>query len=123
MKKIIISAILGLIGGIGGALIFQPISGLMSILFNDFTLGGIIVGIAGGYWGTRGGTLTNKLLFSVGIGLAVFFVLGLLSGALGTDLIAGAFIGLLVGLASHYLGGRVTELVEKADDMIDNTIS
>jgi len=52
MKKIIISAILGLIGGIGGALIFQPISGLMSILFNDFTLGGIIVGIAGvGYTG------------------------------------------------------------------------
>jgi len=73
-------------------------------------------------WGTRGGTLTNKLLFSVGIGLAVFFVLGLLSGALSTDLIAGAFIGLLVGLASHYLGGRVTELVEKADDMIDNTV-
>jgi len=122
MKKVIISAILGLIGGIGGALIFHPISGLSSILFNDFALGGIIIGIVGGYWGTRGGTLTNNLLFSVGIGLAVFLVLGLLSGTLGTDLIAGAFIGLLVGLAAHYLGGRVTEFVEKADDMIDNTV-
>ncbi len=124
MKKTIISAILGLIGGVGGALVFQPIEGIMSILFNDFTMGGIIVGILGGIYGTRAGTsLGNKLMVSALIGAGVFAIFGIISGRLVEDIIAGGIIGLLVGLASHYLGNKVTDLVEKADDKIDSMTS
>jgi len=123
MKKTIVSAILGLIGGIGGAFIFEPIDGLMSILLNDFTIGGIIVGIIGGIYGNKATGLPQKLGFSVLIGLLVFLVFAFLSGQYVNDLIAGGLIGLLVGLASHFVGNNVSKLVDSAEDKIEERYS
>lgn len=123
MKKYIISGIIGFIGGIAGALIFEPISGIFDVLFSDFALGGIIVGILGSVLSTRLiqlDSLAKKLLFSVGVGLLVFLIFGLLSGHLMDDLIAGAFIGLMVGLTAHFLKDNVTDLVDAAEDKIEN---
>lgn len=124
MKKYIISGIIGFIGGIAGALIFEPISGIFDVLFSDFTLGGIIVGILGSFLAeriTQLDSLSKKLLFSVGVGLLVFLIFGLLSGHLIDDLIAGSFIGLMVGLATHFLRDNVTGFVDAAEDKIENS--
>jgi len=123
MKKYIISGIIGFIGGIAGSLIFEPITGIFDILFSDFTIGGIIVGILDSILATRItqlDSLAKKLLFSVGVGLLVFLIFGLLSGHLMYDLIAGAFIGLMVGLSAHFLRDKVTGLVDAAKDKIEN---
>lgn|GEM_PF-1027141 len=124
MKKYIISGIIGFIGGIAGALIFEPISGIFDVVFSDFAIGGIIVGILGSVLATRItqlDSLAKKLLFNVGIGLVVFLVFGLLSGQLMNDLIAGFFIGLMVGLTAHFLKDKVTDLVDAVEDKIENS--
>lgn len=122
MKSIIVSAIIGLLGGLVGTFLFETTDGFMSNVFSDFTIGGVIVGVAGGIFGNKSTTLVKKLLFSVGVGLVVFLVFGLLSGYLMNDLIAGALIGLLVGLASHFFGAKVANVVNKVDEKIDNTL-
>lgn len=76
MKKYIISGIIGFIGGIASTLIFEPISGIFDVLFSDFAIGGIIVGILGSVLATRITQLDSfakKLLFNVGIGLVAPF--------------------------------------------------
>lgn len=123
MKKIIISGIVGLAGGLVGALIFQPIEGIFSILFSDFTLGGIIVGIASALLVHKVpavNSMGKSLLFSALVGMGVFLIFGLLSGKLVDDMIAGAIIGLVVGLVNHFLRDEITELVEKTEDYIES---
>lgn len=123
MKKIVISGIVGLVGGLVGALIFQPIEGVFSILFSDFTVGGIIVGIASAllvHKVSAVNSIAKSILFSVLVGVVVFLVFGLLSGRLIDDIIAGGLIGLVVGLVNHYLRDEITELVEKTEDYIES---
>ncbi len=102
MKKVLLNAFLGFWGGIGGALIFEPIDGVLDILLSDYTIGGVVVGVLNGFLGNKAPKLLGNLLIGIGIGLAVFLGLGLLSGQLQTDLIAGGFIGLLVGLVNYF---------------------
>ncbi len=123
MKAKIISAIIGWIGGIGGALIFEPIDGILDILLSDFSIGGIIIGILGSILGSKASTLGGKIGFNVVLGLVVFLVFGLLSSNLGVDLIAGAIIGILVALAGHFFADDVERLVDKADNLIDKNKS
>lgn len=119
MKGKIISAIVGWIGGIGGALIFEPISGISDILFSDYTIGGIAIGLLSTFILKVAPTLKTKILYNIGIGLAIFLVLGIISGSIVTDLIAGLTIGVFVALASHYLTDNVTNMVDKAENLID----
>lgn len=102
MKKTLIGAFLGFWGGIGGALIFEPIDGVLEILLSDYTIGGILVGVLNGLLGNKSPKLFKNLLISIGIGLVVFLVFSFFSKHYTTDLIAGGFIGLLVGLVTHF---------------------
>lgn len=102
MKKALTNAFLGFWAGIGGALIFEPINEITDVLLSDYTIGGVVVGALNGFLGNRAPKLLGNLLISIGLGLLVFLGLGLLSGQLQTDLIAGGFIGLLLGLVSHF---------------------
>lgn len=119
MKQKIINAIVGWLGGIGGALIFEPIDGITDVLFSDYAIGGIIIGIVASFLGKNAASLQTKIIYNVLVGLAVFLVLGLLAGSLGTDLIAGLVIGLLVALSSHYLSDDVQRMVDKTENIIN----
>lgn len=112
MKKLIASLLVGCIGGILGALIFQPIGNILDIFLSDFAIGGVIIGGIMGYKGFDKFALQKKLMYAVLTGLVVFLIFGLISGYLVDDLIAGAFIGLAVGLVSHYFGAKVQDLVD-----------
>lgn len=105
MKKTAINAFLGYMGGLWGALIFEPIDGILDVLLSDYAIGGILVGILNGLL-NKAPKIIQKLLISVGIGLAVFLVFAFLSKAYVTDLTAGGIIGLLVGLATHFFNKR-----------------
>lgn len=120
MKKLIPSIIVGLLGGIAGSLIFQPISGITDIFLSDFAIGGAIVGGVMGYKGFDKFALQKKLMYGAGTGLLVFLVFGLLSGHMVDDLIAGALIGLAVGLVSHFFGEKVDDTVENLMDKQEN---
>ena len=107
MKKIIICAIIGLVSGLIGSILFEASEGFLGLLLSDFSLGGIIVGILSGMLVSNSTTLSKKLLYSVLTGLIIFFVFGLLSGYILDDLIAGAVIGAIVGLGLHLLSSKL----------------
>lgn len=46
IKHIFALGILGAIAGFLGAIIFQPITNIFSLIFSDFTLGGVLVGVS-----------------------------------------------------------------------------
>lgn len=114
MKKILISAFLGFWGGIGGALIFEPIDGFLDILLSDYTIGGILVGVLTGLLGNKSPKLFKNLLVSVGIGLIVFLIFSFFSKHYTTDLIAGGVIGLLVGLVTHFYSRKKSSTSNQA---------
>lgn len=120
MKKLIPSLIVGLLGGIVGSLIFQPLKNIADLFLSDFAIGGIVVGGVMGYKGFDKFDLKKKLIYGVGVGVMVFLAFGLLSGHLVDDLIAGAFIGLAVGLVSHFFGEKVDDTVEDLMDKQKN---
>ena len=118
-KQIITALIVGLIGGLGGALIFEPIDGFLDVLFSDYTIGGVIIGGITAIRNKTGLTLGKLILNCVVIGLIVFLVFGLISGKIVDDLIAGAIIGLFVALAVHFLTPKVKSAVDVVDEKID----
>lgn len=119
-KQIITALVVGLIGGLAGALIFEPIDGISDILFSDYTIGGVIIGAVLGFIKLNGYSLGKFIFFSIIVGAIVFLIFGLISGKIVDDLIAGIIIGLLVALASHLLSPRVKNAVEAIDDKIDD---
>ena len=118
-KQIITALIVGFIGGLGGALLFEPIDGFTDILFSDYTIGGIITGGVVGFIKLKGLTLGKLILYSIIVGAVVFLFFGLISGKIVDDLIAGVLIGLLVALVSHFLAPKVRAAVDSVDDKID----
>ena len=102
MKKTGIYALLGYMAGLWGAVIFEPIDGVLDILLSDYAIGGILVGILNGFLENKASKPFPKILISIGIGLVVFLVFSLISKHYLTDLTAGGIIGLLVGLASLF---------------------
>ena len=118
-KQIITSLIVGLIGGLGGAFIFEPIDGFLDVLLSDYTIGGVIIGAITAFRNKTGLPLGKLILNCVIIGLIVFLVFGLISGKIVDDLIAGAIIGLFVALAVHFLTPKVKSAVDAVDEKID----
>ena len=118
-KQIITTLIVGLIGGIAGALIFEPIDGFTDILLSDYAIGGVITGGVIGFVRHKASTLGKLIMYGVGIGVVIFLVFGLISGRIVDDIIAGILIGLFVALATHYLSPKVRAAVEAVDDKIE----
>lgn len=118
-KQIITALIVGLIGGLAGALIFEPIDGFTDVLFSDYTIGGIITGAIVGFLKLKSPSLGKLILYSIIVGAIVFLIFGLISGKIVDDLIAGVLIGLFVALVSHFLAPKVREAVDTVDTKID----